>query len=56
MDNKKAAEMFLKGSNLALVGLLEEIERDEYTTIDQVVAYVNAVLKVNNGLKGGQHE
>ena len=56
MDNKKAAEMFLKGSNLALVGLLEEIERDEYTTIDQVKAYISVTLKANEKLAGDQHE
>ncbi len=56
MDNEKAASAFLKGSNMSLNTLLNEIESEGYTTIQQVIGSIHSSLEINKGLKGGGNE
>ena len=56
MDNAKAAELFLNGSNVTLNNLLEEIEREGYETVAQVIGSIHGFIEINKGLAGDQHE
>ena len=56
MNNKEVAKIHLNSSSMTLNDLLREIERDNYTTIDQVRAYISVTLKANEKLAGDQHE
>lgn len=44
MDADKAAELYLKHVKMALTSLLEEAEREGYTTVEQFKGSVHSTL------------
>ena len=52
MDNAKAAEIFLNGSNVTLNNILEEIKREGYETVAQVIGSIHGFIEINKKLEG----